>query len=143
MFLSRGCNDFRENNPDMKTQLRFSDKDIEIMIKNRGSTEPYRTVKYEEIMDIKDIPGYDDNIKWKSKGEIPIRRKITPSPNRSIPPSMKDKTQQPNNTRTSNIPVLTRERSIGSQDIGSNKRTRTNEKLSSTSSEDNMDENEC
>ena len=35
MHLSKACTEYRQKNPDMKTQIRFGSKDIEILLKKR------------------------------------------------------------------------------------------------------------
>ena len=42
--LSLVCQEMRERNKEMKTQLRFGVKDVEIFTKERGSEEPYKKV---------------------------------------------------------------------------------------------------
>ena len=56
MFLSRGCNEYRKENIRVKTQMRFTERGIEILMKEKGSEDPYRSVRYEEIVDTRDIP---------------------------------------------------------------------------------------
>ena len=37
MFLSNECSDYRSRNKNMKTQMRFSDEDIVILVKSKGT----------------------------------------------------------------------------------------------------------
>ena len=67
MFLNEGCKSFRSNNQDVKTQLRFSDKDIEILTKSKGSTEPYIKLDYEDVMNIDRLPDFEYNVVWKPR----------------------------------------------------------------------------
>ena len=71
MCINRICNDKRAENPQLKTQLRFGDKDIEIMVKERGSNEPYRYVKLEDFTDQDEIPLYDHTKKWRPRTDKP------------------------------------------------------------------------
>ena len=41
-FLNKICKDMRDSNEELKTQLRFSTTDIEILTKIRGSNKPYK-----------------------------------------------------------------------------------------------------
>ena len=79
MYLNEECSNYRSRFPNVKTQLRFNDKDVEILCKVRGSNEPYRTVPYEDITDPKYIPKFEYNLKWlQQNGNKPLRKKLVP-----------------------------------------------------------------
>ena len=120
MFLSNACRDYRTDYKDIKTQLRFTEKGIEIMIKTKGSGEPYKTTSYNEIMDTSNIPQFDHSLSWNIWKDRPARKIMDPSPGRDAPPSMRN--HDNNSIRNSN--KISRQRSVGSQDQTTNKRTR-------------------
>ena len=49
MYLSKECTKYREDYPNMKTQMRFGERDVEIMLKKKGLDETYRKVPFETI----------------------------------------------------------------------------------------------
>ena len=87
MFLSKRCSEVRANDRNKKTQLRFNDGDIEVLIKEKGTPEPYRTIKLEDICNLEDLPEYDHGQEWRSRKDRPIRDG-NKSPNRENPPSL-------------------------------------------------------
>ena len=38
------CSEVRQEDPEIKTQIRFNNSDIEVLTKTRGSNKPYRSV---------------------------------------------------------------------------------------------------
>ena len=90
MFLSKRCGEVRSQNKATKTQLRFNGNDVEILLKDKGSSEPYRVIAHEEICNVDDIPDYDDKVEWKTKKDRILRTNRQQSPNRGAPPSQKD-----------------------------------------------------
>ena len=67
--------------------MRFNDGDIEVLIKEKGTTDTYKMVKHEEICNIKDLPEYDHKQEWKTRKDKPVRT-VRMSPNRGDPPSL-------------------------------------------------------
>ena len=88
MFLSKRCAEIRREDPSKKTQIRFNIDDVEIMMKNRGSSEPYRVVDLEKICDVEDIPPYDHEIKWTVKKDRIRKTFVRQSPNKGVPKSL-------------------------------------------------------
>ena len=78
--MSRICKEKRSENQELRTQLRFGLKDIEILTKIRGGEEPFRTVKIEDFMKDEEIPEFDPKIKWRFLQDRPPRRRVTSSP---------------------------------------------------------------
>ena len=79
MYLNEECNKYRQNYTNTKTQLRFNNRDIEVLVKTKGSTEPYCVVPYEEITDPKYIPKFEHNINWENRSDSrPLRKKLVP-----------------------------------------------------------------
>ena len=78
--LGRICAAMRDDDSELRTQLRFNNHDIEILTKNKGSGEGFRIVKMEEFIGEETIPEFDNSIKWKFKQDRPPRRQVTSSP---------------------------------------------------------------
>ena len=76
IHLNRACTAYRADNPDAKTQLRFSNRDVEIMMKTKGTEEPYRKVPFSEVTDPREVPAFDHRIKWTQRNTRPLRRKL-------------------------------------------------------------------
>ena len=91
MFLSRACKDYRERYPSVKTQMRFNDKDIEIMMKERGSAEPYKQVSYSEVADPTTIPEFDYSVRWFQKTDRPPHKEMRSSHQEDCPPSLRER----------------------------------------------------
>ena len=120
------CRDLRDKNPELKTQIRIGENDLEIFTKERMSQEPYKKVKLEDIMDINTAPKFDHSISWKRKPILPARKKIRY-------PSTSNKE---NNSKTSKDCTRTI-----SQEMPKVKKVRTNQQ---DDSEDKMDSSsEC
>ena len=111
IHLNKVCKDMREKNKELKTQIRFGLKDVEVFLKTKGSQEPYEKVPLEDITDTTKIPVFNHKLKWKKKYERPPRRKIQYQSECIIGPSLR-KTH-----------ALSRENSNESQKQGT-KRTR-------------------
>ena len=75
-YLNKICKDKRTEDPDIKTQLRFGPKDIDIFIKYKSEGVPFKLVKIEDFTDANRVPGFDHSIKWKCFLDKPPRRKL-------------------------------------------------------------------
>ena len=88
-FLNKRCQEYRQSDKNKKTQMRFNIDDIEVLIKDKGTTDPYRVISHEEICNIGDIPEYDHKVEWKMRKERRMRNtENSVSPNRGEPPSL-------------------------------------------------------
>ena len=76
MYLNQECSKYREKYPNVKTLLRFGQKDVEIFMKTRGSEEPYKKVPFEEITFTRDIPRFEHDLKWTNNTNRSPRRKL-------------------------------------------------------------------
>ena len=81
--INRICRDKRDENPEIKTQVRFGLKDLEIYTKNKGSEEPYQKENLQEFIGEQTIPDFDHYMKWNHSKERPPRRRATSSRNSS------------------------------------------------------------
>ena len=86
MFISKKCAELRNENHDMKTQIRFGKSDIEILTKHKGQDEPFKLARLETICGGETIPKFDHKLTWRRKNDNP--RRFDESPARGNPPSM-------------------------------------------------------
>ena len=75
-YLNKICQDMRSRDPELKSQISFGVKDVEIFTRTRNSKEPYRKTPLEELADLNDIPSFDHSLKWQTKPDRPPRRNI-------------------------------------------------------------------
>ena len=91
MHISRMCKARREADSSLKTQMRFGKNDIEVLVKMKGSEEPYKNIPIKEICRVDGkldyIPEFDDKLKWHKRNDKPPRRPQTGSPTKGKPPS--------------------------------------------------------
>ena len=64
MSLNRICMEKRKEDPNLRTQLRFGSKDVEIWIKHKNDDKGFRRVDLEDFTD-QDVPDFNHTIKWK------------------------------------------------------------------------------
>ena len=64
MALSKLCTTLRSKDTNLKTQLRFAKKDIEVLTKSKGSKDPYKPVPLDSITYLRNIPPFDHSSKW-------------------------------------------------------------------------------
>ena len=76
MAASNRCSDVRKKFRDTKTQIRFSEHDIEVLTKERWSEEPYRSVDLKDFMGEMELPPFDHSRRWLQRLDRPPRRKI-------------------------------------------------------------------
>ena len=78
MHLNNMCKEARSRNPDLKTQLRFGKKNIELFVKFKGEGTPFKLAKLEDFMDTEKIPCFDHKAKWKRFADrFPRRLDVT------------------------------------------------------------------
>ena len=103
-------------------QVRFGHKDLEVLLKTRGSNEPFRLVNLRDFVGTETLPEFDHDLVWRNHKDRPPRRRVTSS-----------RSSSPNVPRTKK---LIRNLSIGSQDKTVNKRSRTDRSSDSSSASD-------
>ena len=86
--LNRLCKEWRSD-MNIKTQIRFSNTDLIVLTKTRGSSDPYkiRNLTPEEK---RQIPVFDHTIEWKKKTQRPPRRRLEPLVGKVTVPSMQN-----------------------------------------------------
>ena len=76
--LSRHAAELRSNNRDLKTQIRFVDKDIAIFSKIKGTDDPFSSMDMETLRDELDLPPVDYNVVWKKGNDRKKWRRTSP-----------------------------------------------------------------
>ena len=76
MALNRLCSRRRSEDSSLKTQVRFGERDLEVLVKTKGEDTPYRVVDLEAFADNEEIPEYDHNIKWRRQEDRMPRRRV-------------------------------------------------------------------
>ena len=85
MAISEVCNKRRADNSNLKTQMKFGTKDVEVFTKLKNGNEGYRKVDLREIMGDTELPAFQHNIQWKKFADRPARRKIDYTSRRQRP----------------------------------------------------------
>ena len=88
-YLSKLCAYLRRENKDKKTIVRFSGKDLEVLVKDRRIEDNYRLLPLEEIEKLGPIPKFDHTIVWKKRMDKPPRRQLIPVTGKIITPSIR------------------------------------------------------
>ena len=127
IHISECCKEIRDNDREIKTQMRFGDNDIELMVKERGSEEPFRRVDFREYMKEELIPEYDHSKKWKARTDRPPRRRCdymgekktlpshgaeNPPPHMSVQPMIKQDSLPRKKARTEDTNMAISDQSI-------------------------------
>ena len=79
MALGRYASEFRQKYSNMKTQIRYGWKDIELWVKEKGSDERFRIVNMEDIEEKEKLPKFDHTVRWRRKTDRPPRRRVSPT----------------------------------------------------------------
>ena len=87
--LSRFAKDIRLKDKKVKTQIRFGQKDVELLTKTRGSDERYEIVPMEEIKSTNPLPKFEHSKKWSRREDRPPRRRVSPNRGRLEVPSLR------------------------------------------------------
>ena len=124
MYISGVCKDRRQENPDLKTQMRFGLKEIEVYTKYRGTGEGFKKVKLDEFLEMELLPEFEHDLKWKKRTEREERRK----------PNYRSTKPDENPTSRNKEQSMIRQRSV--TDDKESKRMKHNEKISDIEMED-------
>ena len=128
MALARKAAERRTEDPELKTQIRWGSKDVEMYTKKRGSEEQFRKTELKDFMGTSSLPEYDIKIKWTMKKEGLPRRKLDfrrvgiepPSSRRNRSSTWQDTT--PMESRS-----MTRKHSTGSNEMEAKRRKEKNQ----------------
>ena len=94
MAVVNRATELRALDKNLKTQVRWGTKDVEIFSKIKGSQEPLKRTNLSDFMDGNKLPSFDLNIHWKARANIRSRRKLEFGHQKSDLPSL----QQNQNT---------------------------------------------
>ena len=75
--LNRLCAHRRSQDSSLKTQIRFGERDLIVLTKEKGSQEPYSVTDAATFAEGEEIPDIDMAIKWRFQEERPPRRRLT------------------------------------------------------------------
>ena len=67
--ISKEATRQRAEDKNLKTQLRFGPKDVEVYTKERGGDEGYKEVDLEDFMSEVECPPFDHTIRWKKHSD--------------------------------------------------------------------------
>ena len=108
--LSNYCKRLREDNKNLKTIIRFSEKDVEVLVKDRNMEGQYKVVPLMEIEKTEDIPKFDHSIQWRRRQDRPPKMKVKPVLTKIVPPSMKQSEMQRQRSTDSTEMMTTKRR---------------------------------
>ena len=103
--MNKMCAEWRFNDKNLKTQLRFSKSDIEILTKIKGTDEPYRLHKLTEEQ-TKLIPKFDHGRVWTKRTDRPVRNQRNYSNNHPMSP---EKHENPTKRQRTSDPTKEKE----------------------------------
>ena len=120
--INKLCQEKRNNDKYLKTQLRYGTVDLEILTKEKGSEEPFRQVNLTDFIGETVLPTFDHTIKWRRLVDRPTRRRVTSS--RSPSPDPANRKVSPQKPQ---LNKQLRQLSLTGKDTSVNKRQRQNE----------------
>ena len=87
-YISQYCTKLREDNVDIKTQIRFGNDDLEVVIKNRALEDHYSPLPLSDIEAQGQIPKFNHDIAWKKRVDRAPRNAPKVMNNKVVPPSI-------------------------------------------------------
>ena len=72
--LNSICKQKRLENSNLKTQVRFGTQDLEVMVKLKGSNEPFEKQDHNDFVGEASLPEFDEKIKWRKYQDRKPRR---------------------------------------------------------------------
>ena len=79
----------KQKDKDIKFQIRFSETDLEVLIKNRRLDENYYILPLSDISKDGNIPRFNHNITWTKRNDRPQREPLKPVLSKVCPPSLR------------------------------------------------------
>ena len=76
--LSKHASEMRQENKELKTQIRFVDQDIVLFTKEKGTDNPFKMADMSEIEKHVRLPPPDHSVSWKQKPEKQQWRRTSP-----------------------------------------------------------------
>ena len=88
-FLSNFCSDKRASNNNLKTMIRFTDVDMEVLFKDRNTDDQYIVVALKDIEEeVGKIPKFDHSVSWKLRVDRPNKSTPKATSEAVCPPSL-------------------------------------------------------
>ena len=128
--LNNICKEKRMDDDDLKTQVRFGHDDLEILVKTKGTEEPFKNVNLKEFIGDMTLPEFDYSIKWKKQIDRSPRRHVSSS--RSSSPANLPAKGKTNFDR----PRMRKQMSVESKEDTDAKRTKNDASTEESSSSD-------
>ena len=69
----------RADNINLKTQIRFGDRDLIVLTKEKWSDDPYKIVDLETFMAGNNLPQFDMTLRWRAQEDRSPRRRVMSS----------------------------------------------------------------
>ena len=88
MAISRKATQVRANDKQIKTQMRWGMKDIEMFMKTKGSQEPFKKTYLKSFMEDEKLPDFNMEVQWKTRREGKPRRQLNLACKRTVLPSL-------------------------------------------------------
>ena len=77
--LARYASELRGRKPEVKTQIRFLERDIALFTKTRGSMLPFLPVNMKELEEECKLPDIDSKAEWTRRTDLPPWRRTSPT----------------------------------------------------------------
>ena len=87
--INQYCAEQRSTNKDLKTQIRFGDTDLEVMMKDRSKDEGYSMVDLKVIETNGPIPKFNHDVQWRKRIERLPRSSLMSVSGKLTPPSIR------------------------------------------------------
>ena len=137
MAVSRVCTRRRQENKDLKTQMRFGHRDVELFVKLKSEKDGYKQIKLRDFMEKEELPAFDYTVKWRKQTEKLQRRTLHYTRKDETLPSRKG-TEPATGKERVKAPAITRQ--FSTQDDQEVKRPRKEQQMDTESdNEDNED----
>ena len=83
--LNKMCKERRSTNPELKTQLRFGFKDVEVFTKIKGEGVPFKQVRIKDFAAGETVPEFNHKIKWRRQPDRLLHRPASRQEDRQSP----------------------------------------------------------
>ena len=100
--ISLHCTKLRESNKDIKTQIRFGDNDIEVVIKDRATKDHYSPLPLAEIEKVTTVPRFNHDIVWRKRTDRAPRNATKVVTTKVVPPSIQNQLPSRHSSSSSN-----------------------------------------
>ena len=138
MAIANRAKEVRGEKPQLKTQMRWGEHDIEIYTKERGTKQGYKKTDLKGFMGENFLPDIDLAVKWQLRAPGLSRRKLNFGKTRGELPSRQGgmiAAMQQHQKTTSRIPTLTRKLSLNREEKEP-KKQKQNERMETEELED-------